>query len=276
MHDFSTEQAADREVAPACPEADEAAGPPARAGDVPAGHGDCGAASFAVCSRLFSGYPLAVTQGSPGGRCRSMVLMRRAAGEVAFFALSQDGDDRFVIHPLHADDQAGHVIQPGGPVPHAVCRLLTDSMPVPRDRAFLGWVTDRQVTAVLPVQAGPAAAGGGPAIRVMPKSCVPQLDWPPFAASPLRDERLWDYVERGLLVDITPLLTRSPGRVFRLPSPHGHSTGYIVVSDNLPTDEYWLPAGVYVDQWWLREGIEPPPAAQLLASPVAVDLASEA
>jgi hypothetical protein len=42
---------------------------------------------------------------------------------------------------------------------------------------------------------------------------------------------------------------------------------------NLPAGEYWLPAGVYTDHWMLREGLEPPPAGQLLALPGAVDLA---
>ena len=40
-----------------------------------------------------------------------------------------------------------------------------------------------------------------------------RLHWPPFAASPL-DGRLWDYVERGQIVDIAPLLAHSGGRAF--------------------------------------------------------------
>ena len=269
------DQAADEEVALASVAAGEADEPPACADGAAAGHSDCGAASYAACSRLFGRYPLAVADGGPGGQYRSMMLMRRAAGAVAFFTLSQDRDDRFVIRPLHAQDQASHEIQPGAQVPHGICQVLADGMPVPRDRAFLGWVADRQVTAVLPVQAGPSTADGDPAIRVMPMSCTTPLDWPPFAASPLRDGRLWDYVERGQLVDITALLTQRPGQVFRVPSPHGRSREYIVVSENLQADEYWLPASVYVDHWWLREGIQPPPADQLLTFSTAVDLATE-
>jgi hypothetical protein len=37
--------------------------------------------------------------------------------------------------------------------------------------------------------------------------------------------------------------------VFWVPSPgrRGTRQGYIVVMGNLPTDEYWLPAGLYTD-----------------------------
>ncbi len=41
----------------------------------------------------------------------------------------------------------------------------------------------------------------------------------------------------------------------------------------LAADEYWLPAGVYLDHWTLREGIQAPPAARLLMLPGVVDLA---
>ena len=35
----------------------------------------------------------------------------------------------------------------------------------------------------------------------------------------------------------------------------------------------WLPAGVYMDHWTLREGIQAPPVGCLLALPDVVDLA---
>jgi hypothetical protein len=41
---------------------------------------------------------------------------------------------------------------------------------------------------------------------------------------------------------------------------------------NLPADEYWLPAGVYLDHWTLREGIQAPPVSWLLTLPGVVDL----
>jgi hypothetical protein len=78
-------------------------------------------------------------------------------------------------------------------------------------------------------------------------------------------------------VDIVPLVTRSAGYAFWVPCPAGRSpsrgTGCVVIRENLPADEYWLPAGVYMDHWTLREGLQAPPAGQLLTLPGVMDLA---
>ena len=159
-------------------------------------------------------------------------------------------------------------------------RLITGSMPLPHDGALLGWVSDNQVTAMLAVHCRQPEPWDGPVpvpeIRVMPMAGTSELlHWPPFTASPLDDGRLWEYVEWGELVDVGPLIMSSAGCVFWVPAPDRRSArhGCIVVMGNLPADEYWLPAGVYTDHWTLREGIEPPPAGQLIALPGAVDLA---
>jgi hypothetical protein len=47
----------------------------------------------------------------------------------------------------------------------------------------------------------------------------------------------------------------------------------VVITDNLVADEYWVPAGVYVDHWTLREGLQAPPASELLALPGVTGLA---
>jgi hypothetical protein len=101
-------------------------------------------------------------------------------------------------------------------------------------------------------------------------------EWPPFTSSPLEDGRLWEYVEWGQIVDIVPLVTRSTGLAFWVPLPGtrgARGEGFVVISDNLPGDDYWLPAGVYMDHWTLREGIQAPPTGRLLSLPGVVDLA---
>ena len=97
--------------------------------------------------------------------------------------------------------------------------------------------------------------------------------WPPFTVSPLDDWRLWEYVEWRELIDVMPLLSAEPGRAFWLPAPDGRRTGHVILRDNIRTDAFWLPAGVYSDHWTLREGIQPPPGERLIASPGTVDLA---
>lgn len=209
-----------------------------------------------------------------------MVLINRAAGQSGFFVLTQARDDLFVIRSWNPHDGLDQEIRSGEPDSGIACEVITGSMPVPHDGALLGWVTDRQVTAMLTVYCGQPetwdAPVPGPEIRVLPMAGTRELlHWPPFTASPLDDGRLWEYVEWGTIADIGTLVTQSAGRAFWVPAPdrRGARHGFIVVRDNLPADDYWLPAGVYLDHWTLREGIPAPPAGRLLMLPGVVDLA---
>ena len=264
-------------------------------------HAVPGAATLIACSRLFRRYPLAVTPRSADGGPRSMVLMNRTARAPAFFVITQTGDNLFVIRSWDRRDGVDQGIWSGEPVSAAVGQLVAGGIPVPRDGALLGWLTGSQVTALLAVHCRPPEPWDdlvpGPGIQVMPLAGTRDLlHWPPFAASPL-DGRLWDYVERGQIVDIAPLLTHGGGRAFWVPSPDTpgpghqdpgyddprhetpddprHDKGCIVVTGNLSAEEYWLPAGVYLDHWTLREGIPALPVGQLLIRPDVVELTRE-
>jgi hypothetical protein len=238
-----------------------------------------GTTSFEACLRLFERYPLAVTRNAMDGGSLSMVLLNRAAGPTVFFVLTQVRDDLFVIRSWYRRDGLDQGIRPGEAGPGPIRELITGSMPVPRDGALLGWVTDNQVTAVLAVHCRPPEPWDGavpqPGIQVMPMDGTSELlHWPPFSASPLDDGRFWEYVSRGEIVDIGSLVARSAGQVFWVPSQDRWSAGpgYIVVLGNLPADEYWLPAGVYLDHWTLREGIQAPPVGWLMTLPGVADL----
>ena len=243
-----------------------------------------GTATFAACSQLFTRYPLAVTPHCADGGFRSMVLMNHAAGPAGLFVLTQARDDLFVIRSWNRHDGVNHEIRAGEPVSGIIGQVVTGSMPVPYDGALLGWLTDRQVTVLLavhcrlPIPWDAPVPVPAPGIQVMPMAGTSDLlHWPPFTASPLEDGRLWEYVERGQIVDVAPLLAHSAGRAFWVPSPDRrsarHEKGCVVITGNLPADEYWLPAGVYMDHWTLREGIEAPPVGSLLTLPGVVDLA---
>jgi hypothetical protein len=240
------------------------------------------ALSGAACSQLFGRYPLAVAPESAEGGYRSMVLMNRAAGPAGFFVLTQASEDLFVLRSWNRRDGINQQIRPGEPVSGIIHEVVTGGIPVPHDGALLGWVTDSQVTVMLAVHCRQPESWDEavplPEIRVMPMAGTSELlHWPPFAASPLDGGRMWEYVERGQIVDIAPLLTQSAGQAFWVPAldrrSARHEEGCVVVTGNLPAEEYWLPAGVYTDHWALREGIQPPPPGRLLILPGVEDLA---
>jgi hypothetical protein len=242
--------------------------------------------------------------GSSGGWHRSIVLRHRAFEGSGFYVLTQEPDEQFTLRPWNPADGECQEIRPGAPVPVTSHRVITEGMPVPRHRALLGWVSDRQTTVLLSVYCQPAGPGqpaypgqpgaqpaypGQPASQTQPaaRASVPQvrvlamvgsepMRWPPFTVSPLDDGRFWEYVERGEIVDVAPVIVHGPRGAFWVPSqnPRRASEGHgcVVVSRNLQSEEYWVPAGTYMDHWMLREGVPSPPAGHLLTLPGATDL----
>ena len=264
-------------------------------------HALSGAASFAACLRLFRSDPLSVNffypddpelvrssldkrdekdsfpPSYPGGRHRSIVLRHRAFEGSGFYILSQDPAERFTLRPWEPAEGECQEIRPGTPVPVISHRVITEGMPVPRDGALLGWVSDRQATALLSVYYGrPASENRLPQVRVLPMVGSEPMRWPPFTASPLDDGRFWEYVERGEIVDLAPIVAHDTKGAFWVPSQNpgraseGH--GCAVINRYLQSENYWVPAGIYMDHWMLREGVPSPPAGHLLTLPGATDL----
>jgi hypothetical protein len=240
-----------------------------------------GGTVFATCLRLFRHFPMAVRRHYAEHRYGSMVLVNHDGGVARFFVLIMEWDDLFVVRPWDRRDWARVEIRPDGPVPPEITRLLAGAVPVPRDGALLGWVTDQQVRALvvahgrLPEPWEDSSAV--PEIAVLPLAGTQPAQWPRLAANPLADGRLWGYLGRGQLADLASLITRRPGRVFWVPGTdaglRGGSRGSIVITERMSTADFWLLAGVYADQRTLREPGAVPSARQLLAAPGAVDLA---
>jgi hypothetical protein len=249
-------------------------------------HAWSGDAVFAACLRLFRSYPLAVRRHYAEHRYGSLVLLDRSAGGDRFFVLIMEWDDLFVLRPWDRRDGARIEIRRDEPVSGDARQVIESAVPVPRDGTLLGWLAGRQVQAVLAVYGrltepwdDPDAV---PGVLVMSPVGSRPADWPPLAVSPLDDGRLWEYVTGGQLADLTPLVSRLPGRVYWVPDAHGSASGglagrpagaRIVVTERLSTDEYWLPAAVYADQVTFHDGTPPRTATQLLALPGVMDLA---
>jgi hypothetical protein len=208
---------------------------------------------------------------------RSIVLRHRAFEGSGFYVLTQDPAKRFTLRPWDPADGEVQQITPGTPVPVTSHRVITEGLPVPRDGALLGWVSDRQATVLLSVYHGhPASPVSVPQVRALAMVGSEPMRWPPFTVSPLDDGRFWEYAERGEIVDVAPLVVHGDRGAFWVPSQNparaslGH--GCVVVKRNLQSEDYWLPEGVYMDHWMLREGVPSPPASHLLTLPGAADL----
>jgi hypothetical protein len=159
------------------------------------------------------------------------------------------------------------------------------SVPVLRDGVLLGWVAEQQVRAVLVAHGRVPEpwddASAVPGMVVLPRAGSQPAERPPLTAVQLDDWGLWEHIEHGRLADLTPLLARHPGLAFWVPGSGGRHPGRqpggrVVVTERLHGDDCWLPAGVYADQWTLREEATPLSASQLLALPGVTDLSRRA
>jgi hypothetical protein len=243
-------------------------------------YAQAGEAVFAACLRLFRCYPLAVRRHYAEHRYGSMVLMNREAGTARFAVLIMERDDLFALRPWDRRDWARVEIRPREPVDDSVRRLIGSGVPMLRDGVLLGWVAGQQVRAVLAAHGRLPEpwddASVIPGTLVLPRVGSQPAERPPLTGNPLEDERLWEYVARGQLADLTPLVSRQAGRVFWVPGVDevgGRRVGRIVVTERLHADDAWLPAGVYADPRALREEAPPLTASQLLALPGVTDLA---
>jgi hypothetical protein len=215
-------------------------------------------------------------------RYGSMVLASRASGTTRFFVLIMEWDDLFVLRHWDRRDGPRVEIGPDEAGSAEVRQVVEASVPLPREGALLGWVSGQRVQAVLAAYGRLPEpwddASAAPGVLVMPLVGSPTAGWPPFAARPLDDGRLWTHLARGQLIDVGPLVTRWPGYVFLVPGGDGApgprlAGTRVVVTERLSTEEWWLPAGVYADHWTLREGTPTMTASQLLALPGVIDLA---
>jgi hypothetical protein len=223
--------------------------------------------------------PLAVRRHYAEFRYGSMVLAGGAGAAsqrvaALFSVLIMERDDLFVIRPWDRRDWTRVEIRPGLPVPAAAGRLIGSSVPVPRDGALLGWVDGGQIRAIVVARGRLPEPWDDPSVvpglAVLPLAGSDPARWPPGS---LPEERLWEHAARGQLADVPALIGRRAGYAYWVPEAITRHGGCIVVAERLGTPQCWLAAGVYADHSALREGIQVPPARELLAMPGVADLA---
>ncbi len=159
----------------------------------------------------------------------------------------------------------------GAPVSVASHRIITEGMPVPRDGALLGWVSDRRATALLSVYHEQwHRQSACPRYGSWPWSTASPCGGRRSAPSPLDNGRLWEYVEPGRDRGLAPLIVRDPKvrsgcrrSTQARPSPGTRLRGGRRTCSPTTTG---CPCGTYMDHWMLPRG-RPEPAREPAARP---------
>ena len=196
-----------------------------------------------------------------GGRHRSIVLRHPAFEGSGFHALTQDPEGHFTLRP-----GTGRRREPGDPAGHAAAR----DQPPGHLRGHAGAAGRR------PARLGQRPAGDGlasvyhgtrlprPASR---RPAARQVGSEPCGGpvhrEPLRRRAVLATSRAASSSTLCRSSSTRPELAFWVPSQNpararpGH--GCVVVSRNLEAEDYWLPAGIYMDHWMLREGVPGPP-----------------
>ena len=204
-------------------------------------------------------------------------MRHRAFEGSGFYILTQDPAEHFTLRPWNPAEGECQEIRPGTAVPVTSHRVITEGMPVPGTAPCSARSATGRRRSLLSVYHGRSPSlVSVPEVRVLAMVGSEPMRWPPFTVSPLDDGRFWEYVERGEIVDLAPVVVHEAKEAFWVPSQNpgraDQGRGCAVISRNLQSEKYWVPAGIHMDHWMLREGVPNPPAGHLLTLPGTTDL----
>ena len=223
---------------------------------------------YQTCDKLFAGYPLAAGAAGRDGS-RSMVLLLRHGGDVRFFVLSRaDGEDRpsYVLRPWPAGDAMDIEADGGAAVTHGV--------PIPRHGALFGWMDGDTVTALVAVYARYTPVSPEPCWATMPRTGVPEAQWPPFTDERFFGPWFWEHFRAGRIILLAGLIGATSGTVYWVDTKAVLGSDCCAVAREVRSPEGpVLPRGRYVYYQALRLGKRVPPLKALLAETGKIDLA---
>lgn len=227
---------------------------------------------YAACYALFVRYPPAVTTATASGSIRSMLLMLPDGDGARFFVLTHDSRNGRSLFSLRLRDAGESVdIREGdeAAVPDAAVKVVTQGVPIPRDGSFFGWRRGDAIVALIPVYTSPE-----PFCIVMPRTDVPEVQWPPFTEECLPGLWFWKHYGAGRIISVAGLIAGAPATVFWANTKAALGMDCCVVArDIADADGYTLPRGVYAYYKVLQDGNPVPSRAVLLAYSSKTDLA---
>lgn len=228
-----------------------------------------------ACRELFAHYPLAVLTADCGCDTQAMLLVVSDSDGAQYFVLSHDRRGGYTLRQRRTTDYVNIDANGSAIVPDVVVNVVTRGVPIPRDGSMFGWMRCGAVTAVVPVYATSTPEFSEPSWIVMPRTGVPEEQWPPFITEHLFGPWFWEHYWAEKIISLSALIARTPNTFFwaNAKAILG-SACCIVAHDTASSEGYMLRRGIYVCHDTLRAGKEVPSLAALLADADKTDLAS--
>ncbi len=231
-----------------------------------------------ACHELFARYPLAVLTDDCNGTIRTMLLALPDNHGAKYFVLSHDrreGRPPYSLRPRRTADVVDIDPNGGAAIPDVAVKAVTQGVPIPRDGSLFGWRCGNAVTALVPVYTTSTPASPDPFWAVMPRTGIPEEQWPPFADQRLLGDWFWEDYRNGRITFLDDLIAGTLDTVFWVDTKAILGSHCCIVARDIESPQrYKLRRGVYVYYRALRAGDPIPSLEWLLAKADKTDLAS--
>jgi hypothetical protein len=230
-----------------------------------------------ACHELFVRYPLAVLTDDCNEIIPTMLLALPDSDGAKYFVLSHDrreGRSRYSIRPRRATETVDIKPDGGAAVSGIAVNVVTRGVPIPRDGSLFGWRCGDAVTALVPVYTTSTPSSPDPYWAVMPRTDVPEEQWPPFTDQRLLGHWFWEYYRGGRIISLDDLIVATPDTVFWADTKATLGSNCCTVAHDIESPEgYKLRRGIYLHYHALRADELVPSLEVLLAEADKTDLA---
>jgi hypothetical protein len=206
-----------------------------------------------------------------------MVLMLRDSDGTRFFVLSHERRQNRDTYSLRAQRTTNVVnidASRSASAPKIVVDPIVHGVPIPRDGSLFGWRCGDAVTALISIYTMFTPHSPEPFLAVMPRTDIPEGDWPPFTGDRNFGQWFWEHCWADRIISVQSLISGTSSTVFWADTqPLFGSNCCLVAHDISSADGYTLSQGAYVYYQVLRAGKTIPPLDVLLAVGGKTDLA---
>ena len=154
-------------------------------------------------------------------------------------------------------------------------QAVQEGVPLPRHGSLFGCLHNGEVNALVVFYTATTEERPVPTWTVMPKAGTPPSYWPPFLDRQLFGGWFWDYLALGRVVNLGPVVSTVPGAVWWSEvTREEFGSDVCVVAEEVTSDGWVLPDGVYAYWGLLMAGAKLPPADALMSNAVELSMRS--